>query len=83
MGSLEEVHDPDGDHRRRMDLSKLTFAIKLIAWALIGIVGLSAAQTYIPALGEPSLAPAIDTLKLIATTALGFVFGRSLGKGDS
>lgn len=81
--ALVEVKDPDGEHRRKMDWSKLGFGKNLIYAAIAGIVALSLIQAYIPSAVEgQSLDSAIDTLKLITTIALGFVFGRAVGRSE-
>jgi len=82
-GRRQEVSDPEGDHRRDMDKSKLNFAIKLVAGSLVTLVLLEVLEQYVAGISGQSLSGAVDTLKLIATTALGFVFGRTLGKGEN
>ncbi|MBA8815639.1 hypothetical protein FHX48_000691 [Microbacterium halimionae] len=81
-GWLERVNDPDGAHRRRMASSKLGFGIFLISATLVAIIGLSVLQFLVSGVAGVTMNGAIDTLKLIATTALGFVFARSVGRGE-
>lgn len=80
--ALLEVDDSDQAHQRKMDWSKLHFGIIVISVMLVGIIGLSLCQYYLPGVEGQSLNGAIDTLKLIGTIALGFVFGRVAGRGD-
>jgi len=76
--------DPAAAHRRLVDRLKLHFATRLILGCLLAVVLLSGAQYalqgVLPEVGE--LAAAIDWIKLVATTALGFVFGRSFEQRD-
>lgn len=63
-----------------MDRTKLQFGMYLIAGCLALVVILSAVQYFWPReLADASaLSNALDVLKLVATTALGFVFGRTV-----
>lgn len=74
--------DPDGDHRRTMDGWKVKFAFWLIGCCLGLAIILTLVETFFrpPELNE--FGGMIDLLKLVGTTALGFVFGRSLGQGE-
>ncbi|WP_415293092.1 hypothetical protein [Clavibacter tessellarius] len=82
-GKRKLVTDPEAKHRRDMDKSKLRFAIWLVTASLGVLVVLELIEQFSVGTEGQTLAGAIDTLKLIATTALGFVFGRTLGRGDS
>jgi hypothetical protein len=74
--------DPEGEHRRTMDGWKVKFAFWLISGCLIFAIVLTVAEE-IFFRGEPSeFGGLVDLLKLVGTTALGFVFGRSLGQGE-
>ncbi|WP_276848905.1 hypothetical protein [Corynebacterium pyruviciproducens] len=57
-------------------LSKLRFGQKLIGWCIFLIVALTLISAFTRADGS-ILQSTIDVLKLITTTALGFVFGRT------
>ncbi|WP_146082320.1 hypothetical protein [Rathayibacter sp. AY1C5] len=84
QGQYKQVSDPEAKHRRAMDLSKLRFAFWLVGLSLVALLGLEIADSYVPAPeGAGDLSGAADVFKLIATTALGFIFGRSLGRGES
>ena len=74
------MQDPAGEHRRGMDKVKLTFSISLITGCLVVYVGLSILQYWMQArfTDAAPLTSAMDLLKLIATTALGFVFARTI-----
>jgi len=74
--------DPEGDHRRGMDRDKLKFAFWLVGSCGVLAVTLAVIDFYVDPASGANLSGIIDMLKLVATTALGFVFGRSLGKGD-
>lgn len=77
------VADPEGDHRRELEKSKLRFAIRLTAGCTVAAVAVGMVEYFWPS-GDPSatLTSVGDLLKLLATTALGFVFGRSLSKSE-
>lgn len=81
---VDRVHDPDGDHRRGMDKEKLKFARYLIFICVGAVIVLSLIQFFFQHLFSEisSLSPAIDMAKLLATTALGFVFGRTLNSRE-
>ncbi|OIH98356.1 hypothetical protein BIU92_14010 [Curtobacterium sp. MCBA15_003] len=67
-----------------MDKEKLKFARYLIFICVGAVVGLSLIQFFFQHLFTEisSLSPAIDMAKLLATTALGFVFGRTLNSRE-
>ena len=76
--------DPEeAKHRRGMDRVKLKFAFWLIGVSVGLAAAMSVVQAYLPPVGNGGLGGIVDMLKLIATTALGFVFGRTLGRGDN
>ncbi|MHC2184548.1 hypothetical protein ACVLV4_000172 [Rathayibacter agropyri] len=83
QGRYQEVNDPEGRHRRRMDSSKLRFAFWLVTLSLTALLGIEIADSYAPAPEGRNMSGAADVFKLIATTALGFIFGRTLGRGES
>lgn len=62
-----------------LDLSKLQFGQKLIGWCIFLIVVLSLVDFAWQRANqdENPLAPAIELLKLVTTTALGFVFAKA------
>lgn len=78
-----EVNDPDAEHRRGMDTAKLKFAKWLVGTSVCVAVGLGTVEYFFPPqnVGN-SLSGTIDLAKLLATTGLGFIFGRS-EKSDS
>lgn len=63
--------------REFLDLSKLKFGQKLIAWCIFLILVLTLLSAFYFEDGFQVIGSSIDLLKLIATTALGFVFGRT------
>lgn len=83
--ALVPVKYPDGEHRRDMDRIKIKFATRLIGACVGAVVLLSGLQyglqVFLPE--TDALNPAIDLTKLLATTALGFVFGRTLDQKDN
>lgn len=62
----------------RINLDKLTFASRLVGWCLFLIVILSLVGNYLPGNNSEDhlLTTAIEVLKLVLTTALGFVFAK-------
>lgn len=74
-----EEKDPGAAHQRELDRSKLRFGQWLIFSCLGVVVILSGVQYGLQDVfeGDVSMNPAIDLVKLIATTALGFVFART------
>lgn len=81
--SQVEVKDPEGNHRRGMERSKLRFAFALTASCTAAAVGIGLLEYFLPSPESGrTLTGIIDLLKLLATTALGYVFGRSLSKGE-
>ena len=76
--------DPAAEHARRIDWIKLSFATKLIAGCVIAVVVLSGAQYGLQSVlpDGAELPAAIDWIKLVASTALGYVFGRSFEQRD-
>ncbi|WP_151532036.1 proton-conducting transporter membrane subunit [Rhodococcus erythropolis] len=84
--AVTAVTDPEADHRRGMDRTKLKFAIAFSSVSAAGAVVLGIIEYFTPGFGEKSdgaLGATGDVLKLLATTSLGFVFGRTLSNGDS
>lgn len=61
-----------------LDLSKLQFGQKLIGWCIFLIVALSLISYFCRGVssGTAELRAAIEMLKLVTTTALGFVFAK-------
>lgn len=74
--------DPEGDHRRKIDGKKVKFAFRLITGSLAAAIGLTLIQAIWFQNVPNQFNGMIDLLKLVGTTALGFVFGRSLGQGE-
>lgn len=62
-----------GDH---LDLSKLQFGQKLIGWCIFLIIVLSLVDYFYGREGT-QLTAAVELLKLVTTTALGFVFAKT------
>lgn len=60
----------------RLSIERLTFAQKLIGWCIAFIIILALVQ-HIWSNADSPLPDAIDILKVIVTTALGYVFGRA------
>lgn len=84
--AVTAVTDPEGEHRRGMDKTKLWFAIAFSSICAAGAVVIGFVEYYTPQLAAVSggtLSSTGDVLKLLATTSLGFVFGRTLGNGDN
>lgn len=67
-----------------LDFSKLQFGQKLIGWCIFLIVVLSLISYFWAGVssGSAELRAAIEMLKLVTTTALGFVFAKSQPSGD-
>lgn len=65
-----------------MDGWKVRFAFWLIGSCLVVAVGLTTIDIYLRPEGSDGFGGMVDLLKLVGTTALGFVFGRSLGQGE-
>ncbi|ARD42505.1 hypothetical protein [Actinomyces gaoshouyii] len=63
----------------KMSLSRLTFAQQLIGWCVLVLFVMALCQHFAPRDGS-LIGSAMDTLKMVVTTALGFVFGRSTSK---
>lgn len=83
QGSPIPVDDPNAKHRRKVEISKLNFAYWLIAVSIILVVIFAAAdRMWPPRDGAEPLSTITDLLKLIATTAIGYVFGRSVSGKD-
>ena len=81
-GTVESVQDPQHEHERKIELSKLSFAKILVFSSLIVFVGVVLLDRYVPpGKGAAPLTGLTDMLKLIATTAIGYVFGRSVVNG--
>lgn len=59
-----------------IDYSKLQFGQKLIGWCLFFIIALSLVGYFVEKEGT-QLSVAIELLKLVTTTALGFVFAKT------
>ena len=74
-----EVKDPEGDHRRSQDQAKLKFAIRLVGVCIAVVIVLTGVQYGLQAALNDStqIESAIDWLKILATTGLGFIFGRA------
>jgi len=84
--ATKPLKDPEGDHRRGMDRTKLKFAIIFASVTAAGAVVLALVEYFSPGFGGKSsgvLASMGDTLKLLATTSLGFIFGRTLGNNNA
>lgn len=83
--ALTAVDDPQGEWDREVGKTKLRFAIGFV----IGCTGAAVALTLVQFFFQhwfplsAGLANGIDLMKLLATTALGFVFGRTLDRNDS
>lgn len=77
--------DPEADHRRGMDKTKLKFAIVFTSVTAAGAAVIGVMEFYAPGYVEAggTLGSTSEVLKLLATTSLGFVFGRTIGNGDS
>lgn len=83
--ALTEVSDPEADHKRKVDLSKLRFAIWFSASTTATAVGLAVVEYFTPEFAQVSnggLGTVSDAMKLLATTSLGYIFGRSTRSGD-
>ncbi|WP_133167816.1 hypothetical protein [Mycolicibacterium austroafricanum] len=83
--AVTAVTDPEADHRRGMEKSKLKFAIIFVSLTTAGAVALAVVGHFTPGYAEKGgslLASTGDVLKLLATTSLGFIFGRTLNGGD-
>jgi len=80
---MERVSDSDA-HKQRMEWSKLRFAIILASSTTAGAVGLALVQYLGPesAVNVGSLTSASDALKLLATTSVGYIFGRSVSSRE-
>lgn len=78
-GTAQEVDDPDKKHRRQIETDKLKFSFWLIGSCITIAVLLSVVERYVPTKinDAPEFSTIIDLLKLIATAAMGYVFGRS------
>lgn len=77
------VDDPEKKHRRELEKSKLKFAIILTAACTSAAVVVGVLEYFLPSPDAVrTLTGTTDLLKLLATTALGFIFGRSLSKSD-
>lgn len=63
--------------RDALDLSKLQFGQKLIGWCIFLILVLTLIGHYTPN-DESLLSSTIELLKLVTTTALGFVFAKTM-----
>lgn len=84
-GALTEVDDPEAEHKRNVDRSKLRFAIWFTSLAAIAVVALGVLEYITPELAQASggrLDGVSDALKLLTTTSLGYIFGRSAKSGD-
>lgn len=72
------------NHGQWLDGLKFGFGKLLIGWSLAAVVGLCIVQFV---WGSPdrdgTLTPAIELLKLVTTTALGFVFAKSQDLGNA
>ncbi|GGO59190.1 hypothetical protein GCM10010910_01570 [Microbacterium nanhaiense] len=79
VGTLEQEKDPDGTHWRFLDRWKHKFAFLLIAACMVWIVFFALIDHIWPRDGMTFSATS-DTLKIIATTAMGFVFGQAVRK---
>ncbi len=80
-----EVDDPDAAHKRKVDLSKLKFAMWFASATTAGAVLLALAEYFTPQFAEVSngkLDTVSDAMKLLATTSLGYIFGRSARAND-
>lgn len=81
----KRVDDPEAEHRRGIERSKLRFAVYFVAATTTLFVAVSVLEYFTPGFTEKSgrgLAGAGDALKLLATTSLGFIFGRAMN-GDN
>lgn len=81
---LTALDDPDKKHRREMEKSKLRFAFYFVGVATAASIGIALFEYLSPGYAEKSghgLSATSDALKLLATTSLGFVFGRTMN-GD-
>jgi hypothetical protein len=83
--ALTAVDDPQGEWDREVGKTKLRFAIGFVIGCTGAAVALTLVQFFFqhwfPLSG--GLATGIDLMKLLATTALGFVFGRTLDRNDT
>lgn len=61
----------------RLSWSRFTFAQQLVGWCIFLILVFSIIGHFFPKDDSPLITGAIDTLKLILTTALGFVFAKA------
>ena len=78
--SRKSEKDPEGEHRRSQERSKLKFAMWFATGTVTAAVALSVAGSFIPVDSGGSLEPAFDLLRFLAPTALGYIFGRTVGK---
>lgn len=76
---VREVKDPEGDHRRGIAKAKLNFAQWLVAGSVVIAVSLGVVEYFCPPRNSGmSLSGIVDMVQLLATTGLGFIFGRSV-----
>lgn len=66
----------------RLDWSKLEYGKKLIGWCIFFIIGLTLVSYFHPR-DSGVINSSLEMLKLITTTALGFVFAKSIYDKDS
>lgn len=78
---VEAPPDPDGEHKRNMERGRLNFARWLVACSAAAAVAVMVLEYLLPR-PDQSMGGAVDMLKLFATIALGYVFGRSAGHVD-
>lgn len=84
--ALTEVSDPEAEHKRKVDLSKLRFAIWFSASTTTAAVALAVVEYFTPDFARMSnggLDAVSDAMKFLATTSLGYIFGRSARSDDS
>lgn len=77
------VESPAEKHEREMDGDKHKFARRLIWGMVVAVILCGAAMYFAPIINADASVPdgMIDFFKLVATTALGFLFGRSVRNG--
>lgn len=79
------LEDPQAKHERDLERRRLIFGFWLVGLTVLGAVALSVLEYFLPGYEEgSSLSSAVSLMQAMATTALGFVFGRTLPRnGES
>nr|WP_146081346.1 hypothetical protein [Pseudoclavibacter sp. RFBI5] len=74
---------PDEKHKQELEKDRQRFAQSVTKWTIIGAIATGVAATVVPLFASGADVSAMqglfDFLKLVATTALGFVLGKTIG----